>query len=76
MYSLGASEEVTGRLLSKYFAKRDDYVLATKVYSPVGDGPDGTRRGSRSWGKRCARTATTTPVLCCSTRTRASCGAG
>src|SRR6266568_3706506 len=40
MYSLGASEEVTGRLLSKYFAKRDDYVLATKVYSPVGDGPN------------------------------------
>ncbi len=29
MYSLGASEEVTGRLLSKYFAKRDDYVLAS-----------------------------------------------
>ena len=30
MYSLGVSEEVTGRLLGKMFASRDDYVLAPK----------------------------------------------
>jgi aryl-alcohol dehydrogenase-like predicted oxidoreductase len=29
VYSLGASEEITGRLLPKLFARRDDYVLAT-----------------------------------------------
>ena len=37
MYSLGASEEVTGRLLRKYIA-RDDAVVATKVFNPMGPG--------------------------------------
>ncbi|MFD0854953.1 aldo/keto reductase, partial [Actinomadura adrarensis] len=40
MYSRGVSEEITGRLLAKLFPGRDDYVLATKVYSPMGDGPN------------------------------------
>ncbi|MET9223793.1 aldo/keto reductase [Streptomyces sp. NPDC003300] len=40
MYSLGRSEEITGRLLSKLFAHRDDYVLATKVCLPMGPGPN------------------------------------
>jgi aryl-alcohol dehydrogenase-like predicted oxidoreductase len=40
MYSDGASEEVTGKLLRDLFAQRDDYVLATKVYNPMGDGPN------------------------------------
>ncbi|GII22048.1 aldo/keto reductase [Planosporangium mesophilum] len=40
MYSLGASEEVTGRLLSALFPDRDDYVLATKVFNPMGPGPN------------------------------------
>jgi aryl-alcohol dehydrogenase-like predicted oxidoreductase len=40
VYSLGVSEEVTGRLLAKLFPSRDDYVLATKVRSPMGDGPN------------------------------------
>jgi aryl-alcohol dehydrogenase-like predicted oxidoreductase len=40
MYSDGASEEITGRLLRKLFARRDDYVLATKVYFPMGPGPN------------------------------------
>ncbi|MEJ3747578.1 aldo/keto reductase [Actinomycetes bacterium KLBMP 9797] len=40
MYSVGASEEVTGKLLRTLFASRDDYVLATKVYNPMGDGPN------------------------------------
>jgi 1-deoxyxylulose-5-phosphate synthase len=40
IYSNGASEEVTGRLLAKYFAHRDEYVLATKVFGPMGDGPN------------------------------------
>jgi aryl-alcohol dehydrogenase-like predicted oxidoreductase len=39
MYSLGASEEVTGRAL-KTFAKRDEVVIATKVYYGMGDGPN------------------------------------
>ena len=38
MYSLGASEEITGRLLREIYPNRDDYVLATKVYFPMGDG--------------------------------------
>ena len=39
-YSGGVSEEITGRLLSRLFARRDDYVLATKVYFPMGEGPN------------------------------------
>ncbi|GAA0368924.1 aldo/keto reductase [Microbispora corallina] len=38
VYSAGASEEITGSLLRKIFPRRDDYVLATKVYFPVGSG--------------------------------------
>ncbi len=40
MYSGGVSEEITGRLLRKLFARREDYVLATKVYYPTGPGPN------------------------------------
>jgi aryl-alcohol dehydrogenase-like predicted oxidoreductase len=40
MYDDGASEEVTGRLLAELFARRDDYVLATKVFFPMGTGPN------------------------------------
>src|SRR6266511_4292708 len=40
MYSDGVSEEITGRLLAKLFPRRDDYVLATKVYFPMGPGPN------------------------------------
>jgi 1-deoxyxylulose-5-phosphate synthase len=37
-YSKGASEVATGRLLSKLFSRRDEYVLATKVFMPMGSG--------------------------------------
>jgi 1-deoxyxylulose-5-phosphate synthase len=40
MYSDGASEEVTGTLLREFFRSRDDYVLATKVFNPMGPGPN------------------------------------
>ncbi|MEU1788725.1 aldo/keto reductase [Streptomyces sparsogenes] len=40
MYSKGRSEEITGELLREFFPSRDDYVLATKVYSPMGPGPN------------------------------------
>ena len=40
MYSAGETEVITGRLLSRLFADRDDYVLATKVFYPTGDGPN------------------------------------
>jgi len=40
MYSHGASEEVVGRALKDFAAKREDYVLATKVFFPV-DGRHG-----------------------------------
>jgi 1-deoxyxylulose-5-phosphate synthase len=39
MYSVGASEEVTGRML-KEMARRDQVVIATKVYNPMGKGPN------------------------------------
>ena len=39
MYSRGASEEVLGRAL-RDFATRDEVVIATKVFFPMGDGPN------------------------------------
>src|SRR3954451_8332016 len=37
-YSKGASEVATGRLLRKLYSRRDEYVLATKVFMPMGSG--------------------------------------
>ncbi|MCX6218654.1 aldo/keto reductase [Spirosoma sp.] len=39
VYSTGASEEVVGRAL-RDFASRDEVVLATKVFNPMGPGPN------------------------------------
>jgi aryl-alcohol dehydrogenase-like predicted oxidoreductase len=39
-YSDGLTETITGRLLAKLFPRRDDYVLATKVFFPMGEGPN------------------------------------
>ena len=39
MYSLGVSEEVTGRAL-RDFSRREELVIASKVYFPMGDGPN------------------------------------
>jgi voltage-dependent potassium channel beta subunit len=38
VYRRGAAEEVTGRALKSF--RRDDYVLATKVYFAMGEGPN------------------------------------
>lgn len=43
-YSDGSSEEIVGRAL-RDFARRDEVVVATKVYYPVGDLPEGLSRG-------------------------------
>ena len=40
MYSAGRSEEITGRAL-KDFAKRDEVVIATKVFNRMHPGPNG-----------------------------------
>jgi 1-deoxyxylulose-5-phosphate synthase len=39
MYSLGVSEEITGKLL-KEFMRRDETVIATKVFNPMSDKPN------------------------------------
>jgi aryl-alcohol dehydrogenase (NADP+) len=39
VYSLGVSEEVTGRAL-KNMTRRDQVAIATKVFSPMGKGPN------------------------------------
>lgn len=39
MYSRGASEEVLGRALKEY-TRREEVVIATKVYFPMGEGPN------------------------------------
>jgi aryl-alcohol dehydrogenase-like predicted oxidoreductase len=40
VYSFGASEEITGRALRE-LARREDVVIATKVFSPMRAGPNG-----------------------------------
>jgi aryl-alcohol dehydrogenase-like predicted oxidoreductase len=40
MYSDGLSEEVTGRALKKLGLRREETVIATKVYYPIGDTPN------------------------------------
>ncbi len=39
MYSLGVSEEITGRALRE-FCRRDEVVIATKVFFPMGNKPN------------------------------------
>jgi aryl-alcohol dehydrogenase-like predicted oxidoreductase len=39
MYSRGVSEEILGRAV-RDFGKRDDLIIATKVFFPMGDGPN------------------------------------
>src|SRR4051794_30310689 len=45
VYSAGESEEIIGKALK---GRRDDVVLATKFFMPMGDGPN-QRGGSRRW---------------------------
>lgn len=40
MYSMGVSEEHTGRYLRDFFSRRDEYVVATKVYFQMEDKPN------------------------------------
>ncbi|HEX8899343.1 MAG TPA: aldo/keto reductase [Chthoniobacterales bacterium] len=40
MYSLGQSEEVLGRALKDFGPGREKLVIATKVFYPMGDGPN------------------------------------
>jgi aryl-alcohol dehydrogenase (NADP+) len=40
MYSLGASEEVLGRTIKDLGIERENVVIATKLYWPMGDGPN------------------------------------
>jgi len=40
MYSLGASEEVLGRAIKDLGIRRENVVIATKLFWPMGDGPN------------------------------------
>ena len=40
VYSQGVSEEILGRALRDFAPRRDEIVLATKVYNPMGKGPN------------------------------------
>ncbi|WP_152360253.1 aldo/keto reductase [Microlunatus speluncae] len=47
IYGHGTSEEIVGRALQRY-TRRDDIVLATKLYQPMGDGPGGAGLSRRA----------------------------
>src|SRR6201993_4451671 len=40
IYSLGVSEEITGRALKEFGPSRDKVVIATKVFNAMGDDPN------------------------------------
>lgn len=40
VYSHGASEVITGKLLKEMFNSREEYVVATKIRNPMGDSPN------------------------------------
>ena len=40
VYSNGSSEEIVGKALRDFAASRDEVVIATKVYFPMGQGPN------------------------------------
>jgi aryl-alcohol dehydrogenase-like predicted oxidoreductase len=48
VYSAGESEEIVGKAISNPPSRRDDVVLATKFFVPMGDDPN-RRGGSRRW---------------------------
>src|SRR6201996_6869206 len=48
-YSGGASEVATGKLLGKLF-RRDEVVVATKVFNPIGPGSDKPGRNENAHG--------------------------
>ena len=55
VYSDGTSEEFVGRAIRRY-TRREDVVLATKVYFPMHDGPGGRAcRARRSWSRSTRR---------------------
>ena len=47
VYGDGTSEEIVGRAIKRY-TRREDLVLATKVFFPVGDGPGGAGLSRRA----------------------------
>ncbi|TDC73627.1 aldo/keto reductase [Streptomyces hainanensis] len=47
IYGRGTSEEIVGRALRKY-TRRDDIVLATKLFMPMGEGPGGSGLSRRA----------------------------
>src|SRR3954468_16644222 len=59
MYSLGRSEEVLGRAL-KDMARRDEVVIATKVYNPWAPSP--ISRARRRFGRTQTATWTRSPA--------------
>jgi aryl-alcohol dehydrogenase-like predicted oxidoreductase len=40
IYSRGESETILGKALAEFAGKREEYVVATKVYAPMGAGPN------------------------------------
>ena len=40
IYSLGASETLTGKLLREFSPRREELVIATKVFNPMSDSPN------------------------------------
>ncbi len=53
VYAGGKAEEVWGRILRKF--DRDDYVLATKVYFPMGPGPNDRGLSRKHIREQCDR---------------------
>ena len=71
MYSLGASEEVTGKALRE-FARLEECVVATKVFNAMGAGPQHVGACRASTSSRVARPASSGWASTRSTSTRST----
>ena len=66
-YSDGTSEEIVGRALLD-FVKRDDVVIATKVYNRMRPGPNGaglSRKSIFAWPRYWKLASIRMPISCC-----------
>lgn len=71
VYGYGSSEEIVGRAVREY-TRRDQVVLATKVFFPVGDGPGGRGLSRRAIMEQVDASLRLAPTGSTSTRSTAS----
>jgi aryl-alcohol dehydrogenase-like predicted oxidoreductase len=71
VYQAGTSEEVVGRAIKRY-SRREDIVLATKLFGKMHDGPGGQGLSRKAVLEQTLRSPGSAPTTSTSTRSTAS----